>query len=113
MASNYVIMSIKLCLDVGNDKDSSLYNFGGLILSGFEVIEGKGERVPCGRKRNIVNKNRRKAIFNWAAKGLFFFRGEGAAIHNQATIKPCRRPLRETESHARLKHKLVQSIVPF
>ena len=73
-------------------------------MSGFEVIEGEGERVPCGRKRNIVNKNRRKAIFNWAAKGLFFFRGEGAAIHSQATIKPCRRPLRETESHARLKH---------
>ena len=42
MASNYIIMSIKLCLDVGNDKDISLYNFGGLILSGFEVIEGEG-----------------------------------------------------------------------
>ena len=23
------------------------------------------------------NKNRRKAIFNWAAKGLFFLRGGG------------------------------------
>ena len=60
------------------------------------------------------NKNRRKAIFNWAAKGLFFPRGaEGAAIHTQATIKPCHRPLRETESHVRLKHKLIQNIVPF
>ena len=27
----------------------------------------------------------------------YFFCGEGAAIHTQATIKPCRRPLRETE----------------
>ena len=60
MASNYIIMSIKLCLDVGNDKDISLYNFGGLILSGFEVIEGEGGgggRVPGGSKQNIVKKN--------------------------------------------------------
>ena len=42
----------------------------------------------------------------------YFFWGEGAAIHTQATIQPCRRPLRETESHVRLKHKLVQNIVP-
>ena len=34
----------------------------------------------------------------------YFFRGEGAAIHTQATIKPCHRPLRATESHVRLKH---------
>ena len=90
MASNYVIMSIKLCLDNGNDKDSSLYNFGGLILSGFEVIEGEGERVPCGRKRNIVNKNRRKAIFNWAANGLFFPRGGGGYTHSgyHKTLSP-------------------------
>ena len=55
--------------------------------------------------------NRRKAIFNWAAKGLFFLRGRGG--YTLKPIKPCRRPLRETESHARLKHKLIQSIVPF
>ena len=37
---------------------------------------------------------------------------ERAAITDtQATIKPCRRPLRETESHVRLKHKLIQDIV--
>ena len=52
MALNYVIMSIKLCLDVGNDKGISLYNFGGLILSGFEVIEGEGGKgsYVAGRK---------------------------------------------------------------
>ena len=44
-----------------------------------------------------VNKNRRKAIFNWAAKGLFFLKG-GGAIHTQTTIKPCRRPLRELDT---------------
>ena len=43
----------------------------------------------------------------------YFFWGKGAAIHTQATIKPCRRPLRETESHVRRKHKLIQNIVPF
>ena len=39
-------MSIKLCLDVGNDKGISLYNFGGLISSGFEVIEGEAGKGP-------------------------------------------------------------------
>ena len=42
------------------------------------------------------NKNRRKAIFNWAAKGLFFLRGGAAITDTLATINPCRRPLRET-----------------
>ena len=43
----------------------------------------------------------------------YFFWGEGAAIHTQATIKPCRQPLHPTEPHVRLKHKLIQNIVPF
>ena len=43
----------------------------------------------------------------------YFFWGEGAAIHTQATIKPCRQPLHATESHVRLKHKLIQNIAPF
>ena len=43
----------------------------------------------------------------------YFFCGEGAAIHAQATIKLCRQPLHATESHVRLKHKLVENIVPF
>ena len=34
-------------------------------------LTGKQEVV------NSLNKNRRKAIFNWAAKGLFFLRGGG------------------------------------
>ena len=28
------------------------------------------------------NKNRLKAIFNWAAKGLFFLRGRGSYTHS-------------------------------
>ena len=31
---------------------------------------------------NSKSKNRRKAIFNWAAKGLFFLRGGGSTIES-------------------------------
>ena len=67
-------------------------------------------------------------FLNWAAKGRFFLRGRGAhsrlslqpcvcrcargtsrhprletePIHTQATIKPCRRPLRDIKSHMRV-----------
>ena len=40
-------------------------------------------------------------------QGDIFFWEEGAAVHTQATIKPCRRPLRDIESHVRLKRKLI------
>ena len=49
------------------------------------------------------NKNRRKAIFNWAAKGLFFLRGGGGYTHSgyhktlSATIA-CDRTSCETET---------------
>ena len=44
--------------------------------------------------------------FNWAAiKGWFFLRGGGGCT--QATMKPCSRPLRDIESHVRVKHKLI------
>ena len=73
----------------------------------------------CKNMYIFKNKNRRKAIFNWAAKGLLFLRSRGggggrgaAAIQTQATTKPCRRPLHATESHVRLKQKLIQNIVP-
>ena len=41
------------------------------------------------------------------SRATFFFWEEGAAVHTQATIKPCRRPLRDIESHVRLKRKLI------
>ena len=67
MASNYVIMSIKLCLDVGNDKDVSLYNFGGLILSGFEVIEGEGGGAGPRWQQTKHRKTKlyKKPCLNW------------------------------------------------
>ena len=40
MTSIYVIVSIKLCQQVGNDECFVLCNFGDRSLSGFEVIEG-------------------------------------------------------------------------
>ena len=45
-------------------------------------------------------KNRRKATLTWLPKSDFFL-GEEAAVRtqSQATIKPCRRPLRNLESH--------------
>ena len=51
----------------------------------------------------IQNKNRRKAIFNWAAKGLFFLKGGGGYTHSgyhktlSATIA-CNRISCETET---------------
>jgi len=44
--------------------------------------------------------------FNWAAiKGRYFLRGGGGCT--QATMKPCRQPLHDEESHVRVKHKLI------
>lgn len=40
MKSNYVIVSIKIRLDLGNDGYIILYNFGDRIMSGLKVIEG-------------------------------------------------------------------------
>ena len=57
------------------------------------------------------NKNRRKAIFNWAAKGLFFLKGGGGYTHSgyHKTLSATQ-PLHATEPHVRLKHKLIQNI---
>ena len=40
MTSNYVIVPIKLHLDVGNDEHIILCNFGDRFVSSFEVMEG-------------------------------------------------------------------------
>ena len=44
MTSNNIIVSIKLCLDVG--KYFILCNFGGRIMRGFKVIEGGLKSQP-------------------------------------------------------------------
>ena len=68
----------------------------------------------CALQRQIFKKTRiaERQFLTGLQRG-YFFRGEGAAIHTQAATKPCRRPLHATESHVRLKHKLIQNIVPF
>ena len=48
MTSDYVIVSIKLCLGVGNDEYIILCKFGGSIRSAFEFIEGTSEAPPPG-----------------------------------------------------------------
>ena len=40
MTPDYVIVSIKLCPEAGNDEYIVLCNFVGCSMSGFEVIEG-------------------------------------------------------------------------
>ena len=78
-----------------------------LSLSLSLSLRGAGGREPwergcaCGKLR--MNKNRRQAIFNWAAKGLFFLKGGGGYTHSgyhktlSATIA-CDRISCETET---------------
>ena len=40
MTSDYIIVPIKLCVDVGNDKYIILCTFGSRIMSGFEGKQG-------------------------------------------------------------------------
>ena len=57
MTSNNVIVTIKLCLDVGNY--FILRNFGGRIIRGFKVIEGSLQSQPTplagSKKKKRVN----------------------------------------------------------
>ena len=46
MTSDYVIVSIKLCLEGGNDEYIILRNFGGRRTSGSEIIEEDPQRSP-------------------------------------------------------------------
>ena len=53
MTSHYVIVSIKLYKEVGNDECIFVCNFGDRRMSGFEVIEGggRGFRGSPGRRK--------------------------------------------------------------
>ena len=50
MTSDYVIVSVKLCPNVGNDEYIIVCNFGSRRMSGFEVIVGASE-APAGRRK--------------------------------------------------------------
>ena len=62
MTSNYVIVPIKLYLDVGNDEHIILCNFGGRFVSSFEVMEGdpKAHLLVAGSKNKKPGLNRDK-----------------------------------------------------
>ena len=57
MTSYYVIESIKLYKEVGNDEYISVCNFGDRRMSDFEVIEGGPPRVApvAGSKKSPVS----------------------------------------------------------
>ena len=44
-------MSIKLCLEVGNDEYIIVFNFGGRRMKGFEVIVMAELHAPAKRAR--------------------------------------------------------------
>ena len=56
MTSNYVILLIKLSVNVGNDDYIILCNFDGLIISGLEAEEG-GLRTSPAPSRSQEAKN--------------------------------------------------------
>ena len=56
-------------------------------MQGQEIFQTTQElALPKGKLTGLLtldrNKDRRKAIFNWAAKGLFFLRGSGDYTHS-------------------------------
>ena len=46
LASNRIILSTKLCLDVGNNEYIILCDFGGRIISRLKVVEGELQKCP-------------------------------------------------------------------
>ena len=78
----------------------------GLYSNGHSIT------VKNTKNRILITRIAKRQFLTGLPRGYFFW-GEGAAIHTQATKKPCRRPLHETESRTRLKHKLIQKTVPF
>ena len=58
MTLNNVIVTIKLCLDVG--KYFVLCNFGGRIMRGFKVIEGSLQSQPTP----VAGSKKKKKRFN-------------------------------------------------
>ena len=78
---------------MNEEKGKSRCSDGGRILECDYFITGNSNPafVPLAAQAHVIsNKNRRKAIFNWAAKGLFFLRGGGGYTHSgyNKTLSP-------------------------
>ena len=58
MSSYYVIVTIKLCPEVGNDEYIIVCNFGARGMSGFEVIEvcSEAHRGRKNQKKPALNR---------------------------------------------------------
>ena len=74
-------------------------SFSSISSSGSDLEDYPFRYSP----RIYEDKNRRKAIFNWAAKGLFFLRGGGGYTHSGyhktlSTTIACDRISCETET---------------
>ena len=58
VTSDYVIVSIKLSPEVGNDEFIIVCNFGGRGMSDLKVMEGRGLRaLPSHRKQKKLGLN--------------------------------------------------------
>ena len=87
MTSNNVIVTIKLCLDVG--KYFILCNFGGRIIRGFKVIEGSlqsqpillaGSQKKTGLNRFNDNIREMSSLKHCGYKLQVVFRAHGSII---------------------------------
>ena len=59
MTSNYIIVPIKLCLDVGNDKYVILCTFGSRIMSRFEGKQGEFQSNHPAPKHSSGKKSKK------------------------------------------------------
>ena len=102
-----ILLAYLLLLDQAHQDPSSQQ-----LIFLTRILESVSSGWMCGtvlvyhwvEYRHIIpNKNRQKAIFNWAAKGLFFLKGGGGYTHSgyhktlSATIA-CNRISCETET---------------
>ena len=107
--SETLIYKLKLFL-------SSTSQFSAFLSKAVSVRFTRTRPLKC-KMKNLDKKTwgpriAKRRFLSGLPRDYFFWR-EGAAIHTQATIKPCRQPLHVTEPHVSLKHKLIQNIVPF
>lgn len=71
MTSNYIIVPIKLCLDVGNDKYILLCTFGSRIMSSSEGKQGDLQSNPPSPNIKVARKA--KKAQSEKGEGYFFW----------------------------------------
>lgn len=71
MTSDYIIVPIKLSVDVGNDKYIILCTFGSRIMSGFEGKQGDLQTNHPAPKHSSGKKSKKSSV--WIGWGIFFW----------------------------------------